>query len=122
MTTPNVTKEVEEIIDRTFPDYIGVPVEQHALRRDRLRKALTTLLHQERKRIEEKREELADLEHQQWMAWTQHIAGEWEDYLPVELLVKWEKNWKPYSDLTEEEKDKDRKWADKALQTLTQEQ
>ena len=38
------------------------------------------------------------------------------------MMKKWQKNWKPYSELSEEEKDKDRIWADKVLGKLKQEQ
>lgn len=52
-------------------------------------------------------EELADLEHKQWWAWTLAI----EHKLPEKITKHWKKNWKPYDELPEFEKDKDRLWA-----------
>lgn len=65
-------------------------------------------------------EELADLEHRQWMHWSQYVAKEHD--IPEELEEKWEKNWKPYSQLSEEMKEKDRKWARKALAVIREKQ
>lgn len=56
-------------------------------------------------------EELADLEHQQWMHWSQYVAENHD--IPDGLQEKWEENWRPYQDLSEELKEKDRKWARK---------
>lgn len=64
------------------------------------------------------REELAKLEHQQWMHWSQYVAENHD--IPKDLRAKWEENWKPYEELTEKEKDKDRKWADKAINKITE--
>jgi hypothetical protein len=58
-------------------------------------------------------EELADLEHRQWMHWSKYVAENHD--IPEELEDKWRKSWRPYSELSEEQKDKDRKWARKAL-------
>ena len=94
----------------------------------------------------ELREELAELEHKQWESWTRYIIehlfdayeqgkGNSNDEIAqmkglgwliekelVPMMKKWQKNWKPYSELSEEEKDKDRIWADKVLGKLKQEQ
>jgi len=56
-------------------------------------------------------EELADLEHEQWMYWSKYVADEYD--IPKELEENWEKNWQPYEDLSEDMKEKDRKWARK---------
>jgi len=64
-------------------------------------------------------EELADLEHRQWMHWSQYVAREHD--IPEKLEEKWNENWKPYSELSEEMKDKDRKWARKALEIVKKE-
>jgi len=64
-------------------------------------------------------EELADLEHRQWMHWSQYVAKEHD--IPEELEEKWDENWKPYSELSEEMKEKDRKWARKALEIVKKE-
>lgn len=66
----------------------------------------------------EKREELAALEHRQWMHWTKWLVNESDHDIPEELEEKWKKNWKPYSELPEDEKDKDRKWANKAVKII----
>lgn len=61
-------------------------------------------------------EVVSDLEHQQWMYWSQYVADNHE--LPKQLTDKWSKNWKKYEELTEKEKEKDRKWARKALKPI----
>ena len=94
----------------------------------------------------ELREELAELEHKQWESWTRYITehlfdayeqgkGNSNDEIAqmkglswsigkelVPMMKKWHKNWKPYLELTEEEKDKDRIWADKVLGKLKETQ
>ena len=62
-------------------------------------------------------EKLAELEHDQWMSWTKYLV-ENEPSLFPSLISKWYMNWKPYADLSEEEKEKDRIWARKALQII----
>jgi len=59
------------------------------------------------------REAIAELEHMQWMAW----AGALEqiETLSENRLKRWHKLYKPYSNLTEEEKAQDRIWADKVI-------
>lgn len=64
------------------------------------------------------REKLADLEHEQWNAWSSSLAS--VEKLTPERLERWKKLWRPYLSLTEEEKDQDRKWADKVLFLLQQ--
>jgi hypothetical protein len=61
-------------------------------------------------------EELAALEHRQWIHWTQGLKQR-ED-LPEHLTARWAKNWKPYDELDEETKEHDRKWARKVLDIL----
>ena len=74
----------------------------------------------------QKLEELAELEHEQWMAWTKGLAkrmGEintlnpdcYEAFLNS-LVERWKKNWKPYAELPEVVKEQDRLWAKKALE------
>ena len=62
------------------------------------------------------REELAELEHEQWMSWSKYIVANNE--VPLELFNQWSRNWKPYSKLSEKQKDKDRIWADKVIKLL----
>jgi hypothetical protein len=58
-------------------------------------------------------EELAELEHRQWMAWSQNIAA--NDIISVKRLMKWQSLWVPYSQLSEEDKERDRSWAREVL-------
>ncbi len=60
---------------------------------------------------EEIREGLAKLEHDQWVEWSKAVAPE----VSPERRERWKKLWIPYSELTEEQKDQDRVWADKSI-------
>jgi hypothetical protein len=62
---------------------------------------------------EELRELLAELEHEQWIAWSKNIAE--SESINFERLERWKKLWRLYSELTEAEKDQDREWADKVI-------
>ena len=63
---------------------------------------------------DEMREELADLEHEQWMKWAKDIIKS-ED-ISKDRKERWEKEcFKPYSKLSNEMKDFDREWADKVI-------
>lgn len=64
------------------------------------------------------REALAALEHEQWMAWSQDIAS--KETLSAERLDRWRRLWVPYDQLTEDQKDMDREWADKVLAAARQ--
>lgn len=59
------------------------------------------------------REQLAELEHNQWTAWSKDIAA--TETINDVRRSRWETLWKPYDFLTEEQKDQDREWADKVL-------
>lgn len=59
-------------------------------------------------------EQLAELEHKQWMEWSQSVAPE----VSKERRKRWEKLWVPYKDLSEEMKEEDRKYARKILKIL----
>ncbi len=65
---------------------------------------------------EELIERLAALEHRQWMSWSQYVAEHHD--IPCELEEKWEPNWIDYTELSEEEKEKDRKWAREVIEIL----
>ena len=62
------------------------------------------------------REALAEIEHQQWEDWSRNLVT--TEKLSPERVMRWNKLWRPYNTLTEEEKDQDRKYADKVLSTL----
>ena len=59
-------------------------------------------------------EKLADLEHEQWMKWSDDISK--KEKLTEERYWRWRRLWVPYEELTEEQKDQDRVWARKVLQ------
>jgi hypothetical protein len=63
-------------------------------------------------------ESLAELEHDQWRAWSQDIAST-ETIHPVRL-ARWRTLWRPYSDLTEAEKEQDREWARKSFDMFSE--
>ena len=58
-------------------------------------------------------ERLAELEHNQWMAWAKRLME--TETLSPERIERWKSCMVPYADLTEEMKEFDREWARKAL-------
>ena len=58
-------------------------------------------------------EKLAELEHDQWIEWSKDIAS--KESLSKERINRWKKYWVPYSELTEEVKEQDRKYARKVM-------
>ncbi|MFA5828162.1 MAG: hypothetical protein WC841_02215 [Candidatus Shapirobacteria bacterium] len=61
------------------------------------------------------REELAKLEHLQWTCWSKFMLNN----LTEENIAKWKKQINtPYNELTDQEKQSDRKWADKVLEII----
>jgi hypothetical protein len=56
-------------------------------------------------------ERVAEVEHEQWTAWSRSVAAE----VTPERRARWEKYWIPYKDLPEDIKELDRQWARKAL-------
>lgn len=77
------------------------------------------MTHPTKDALERFREQLAELEHVQWIAWSKELASS-EQINPLRK-ARWETLWVPYSELTEEQKDQDRVWADKALAFLAAE-
>lgn len=63
-------------------------------------------------------EELSDLEHRQWMKLTKYYAESDEFEVSDKKLDHWRSIWKPYSELSGEQKDKDRKWGRKVLNII----
>jgi hypothetical protein len=61
-------------------------------------------------------EALANLEHEQWLHWSQAVAAE----VPARTRQKWEGSWVNYGDLNEELKEADRIWARKVVALLQQ--
>lgn len=63
-------------------------------------------------------EKLAKLEHDQWAHWTHYMVNN----LSPENIARWRRQIEtPYAELTEEEKEKDREWARKALAYVLEE-
>jgi hypothetical protein len=80
-------------------------------------------------RIREKRELLAKLAHEQWSGWMHYLFskgtynedGTWT--MPVDFVNRWHRQMTvPYDRLPEEEKDSDRKEADRVIGTLLKKQ
>jgi hypothetical protein len=59
-------------------------------------------------------ERLAELEHEQWVAWSRSVAGE----VAEERRRRWAAYWVPYAELPDEVKEQDRVWARKVLAAL----
>lgn len=63
--------------------------------------------------FEQMRERAAALEHEQWAHWAAYML----DNLTPENIERWRRQIKtPYSELSENEKESDRKWADKGIE------
>ena len=63
---------------------------------------------------EELIEALAEIEHEQWMHWSQAVAGDVSDA----TRNKWQRSWVAYAELSEEAKEADRVWARKVTTLL----
>lgn len=59
---------------------------------------------------------LAELEHEQWVSWSKSLAQ--SESLSPERVERWSKLWIPYSKLSEEDKEADRVWARRVIETL----
>jgi hypothetical protein len=59
-------------------------------------------------------ERVAEIEHEQWMAWSKSVADE----VSPERRARWEKYWVPYRDLPEDVKELDREWARKVIDEI----
>ena len=67
--------------------------------------------------LKELTEKLADLEHQQWSHWTRYFL----DNINPTNKCKWVFQLEtPYSELSEKEKESDRKWAIKVLEIFSE--
>lgn len=60
-------------------------------------------------------EELAAIEHDQWVEWSKSVASE----VSEERRKRWEKYWVPYHELSEEVKEQDRVYARKVLEAMS---
>jgi len=61
-------------------------------------------------------DELAALEHEQWVAWSQKVAV--AETISGDQLERWMRLWIPYEELSERWKEEDLKWARKALKII----
>ena len=66
--------------------------------------------------IEELVERLAEIEHAQWMHWSQAVAAN----VTAPLRSKWQRSWIDYAELPEELKEADRVWARKVVSLFRQ--
>lgn len=62
-------------------------------------------------------EQLASLEHDQWMEWAKSLLKA-EPGISKERKERWEKLFVPYKDLSESSKEQDRVYARKALEII----
>ena len=62
-------------------------------------------------------EKLAEIEHDQWIEWSKDVAS--KENISEDRKKRWEKYWVPYSELSEEVKEQDRKYARKILKALS---
>lgn len=61
-------------------------------------------------------EELAEVEHNQWVKWSKDVAG--KENLSPDCVERWKSYWIPYSDLNDDVKELDRNWARKSIEAL----
>ena len=61
-------------------------------------------------------EALAEIEHAQWLHWSQAVAAE----VPADTRAKWRRSWVKYAQLSEDLKEADRVWARKVVALLRQ--
>jgi predicted YcjX-like family ATPase len=59
-------------------------------------------------------EDLAEIEHEQWVHWSQAVAGK----VTGPTREEWERSWVAYADLTDDLKEADRVWARKVVKLL----
>ncbi|NLH46836.1 MAG: hypothetical protein GX451_12045 [Acholeplasmataceae bacterium] len=75
--------------------------------------------------MSEIREQLAALEHEQWVGWMNYLfeksieSGDGSVTIPAEMVDRWKRQINtPYADLSDSEKESDREIADKVLRIL----
>jgi len=66
--------------------------------------------------IDELLEQLAALEHEQWMEWARSLSE--SETLSPDRLKRWAEFMVPYDELSEEAKEHDRKWALKVIDLI----
>ena len=63
-------------------------------------------------------EALAEIEHEQWIHWSQTMAAK----VPASIHAQWQNSWVPYGELSEKLKEADRVWARKVVKLLRRRQ
>ena len=61
-------------------------------------------------------EKLAEIEHIKWMEWARHILS--EETITTQRVQRWVRNFVPYAELSEVEKEKDRVLARRVMRIL----
>jgi len=61
-------------------------------------------------------EALAEIEHAQWLHWSQAVAAD----VVAATRAKWQRSWVAYAELTEDLKEADRVWARNVVKLLRQ--
>ena len=61
-------------------------------------------------------EALSEIEHAQWMHWSQAVAAD----VTAGKRQKWQRSWVDYAELTDDLKEADRVWARKVVTLLRQ--
>lgn len=61
-------------------------------------------------------DKLAELEHKQWLFWSQKLVQ--TENISLERLKRWKELWVSYDDLSQDQKEQDRIWAKHALDMM----
>ena len=61
-------------------------------------------------------EALAEIEHEQWMHWSQAVSGD----VTETMRKKWQRSWVAYAELPDHLKESDRVWSRKVVALLKQ--
>ena len=109
-------KETWESAYRTLKFQLDLSAEEETYLNDFVRILLASQKEKMLGVLEGRMEALAEIEHEQWILWSKNIA-ETETITPARL-ERWQKLWRPYSELTEEEKDQDKEWANKVISDI----
>jgi hypothetical protein len=59
---------------------------------------------------------LANMEHQQWIAWSKNIIN--SEKISEDRMDRWAGLWKDYNKLTTEQKEQNREWAEKIIDEM----
>lgn len=62
-------------------------------------------------------DKLASLEHDQWMKWSKTLIDN-EPSISDTRRQRWESLWVPFASLSENDKNRDREWAEKVIEIL----